>query len=339
MREARMMKKSRFTLVELLVSLGVFSILLILFMQFFSSMRLVWTNTEKKTLSHQDVRVAMDIVASVISNMYYTNSNYDYLPDDATGFNSWSRVQFPFRVERNNSDDRIPANMILATKSNLDFPGTVPVRFVGFFVPVPEEKLGVELTGNEKLLSCKEGFNKLFMTVLSNASKDLESDEDISATNRNVYHCFWPSPRFIDPDDDEKVMDVGGALSKLWENLKTKLKIEFDDKNLPKAPVQRIKLLDNVTEFKITMYDKNGHEIGGEVVSTAPYEIEIKLSTLSKEKFEAWCALKGGVDKEEKKDDEGKIPREYRQQNQNTYTRRIYIGDRWAMEEKYEKYN
>jgi len=55
--------RRNFTLVELLVSLGVFSILLVLFMQFFSGMRLAWTNTEKRTDASYSARIAMDMVA------------------------------------------------------------------------------------------------------------------------------------------------------------------------------------------------------------------------------------------------------------------------------------
>ena len=67
--------RKNFTLVELLVSLGVFSILLIVFMQFFSGMRLVWTNAEKNSTAHTDVRVAMDYLSVLLGSLYYSTAN------------------------------------------------------------------------------------------------------------------------------------------------------------------------------------------------------------------------------------------------------------------------
>ena len=64
-----MMRQSKFTLVELLVSMGIFSILLVVFMQFFSGMRLAWTNSEKRTDAHYSARIVMDMLSALTSNM------------------------------------------------------------------------------------------------------------------------------------------------------------------------------------------------------------------------------------------------------------------------------
>ena len=61
------MKRTNFTLVELLVSLGVFSILLLVFMQLFNSMRQGIEKTEKQVDTRYSVTVSMDTFSNIIS--------------------------------------------------------------------------------------------------------------------------------------------------------------------------------------------------------------------------------------------------------------------------------
>lgn len=298
-----MMRQSKFTLVELLVSMGIFSILLVVFMQFFSGMRLAWTNSEKRTDAHYSARIVMDMLSALTSNMYYTNAGTDKF--DKT-------VQFPFKLKRADNDASKPAALYFASKTNIDLPGTNPVRFIGiqYANPVNNDfKFG--LSDERKELYA------LYLTTISNAEKDA-ADENISAKNRNIYHRFWPAPEFL--DESNATTDAKGALNYMEKVLNSKLKPTGSEK------IEYIKLLDRVTEFKVRLFKENGDEYAASEKETTqmPHSLELTVSLLNESDFETW--LNTG------KNDE------FRLKNQMTFTRRIYIGDRWNMEDKYDKY-
>lgn len=298
--------RRNFTLVELLVSLGVFSILLVLFMQFFSGMRLAWTNTEKRTDASYSARIAMDMVAALAGSMYYTNASTDIM-DDA--------VQFPFLLKRAEAKSDAPAALYFASKTNIDLPGSNPIRFIGVQYATPDNDAAFKFNLSDE----RKELYALYLTVISNAEKDGE-DKDISAKNSDIYHCFWPAPSFGDPKNTSQVIDADTALTRLEEILNGKLKPGSGE-----TP-EFIKLLDHVTEFKVTLLKADGNELHKDTarVTEVPYAIEVTLSVLSDADFETW--LNTGKNKE------------FKLKNQMTFTRRIHIGKRWDMEEKYDEY-
>ncbi len=69
--------KSFFTLLELLVSMGVFAILMLALMQFFSSAQNIWTNSNTKTDMFDEARLAMNIIATDLQCLYYEDMHSD----------------------------------------------------------------------------------------------------------------------------------------------------------------------------------------------------------------------------------------------------------------------
>ena len=67
-----MKKRSNFTLVELLVTMGVFCILLMVSMQIFGSARKLWVRSEQKNSAFAAARTAMEFVAARIQTCVYT---------------------------------------------------------------------------------------------------------------------------------------------------------------------------------------------------------------------------------------------------------------------------
>lgn len=298
--------KFNFTLVELLVSLGVFSILLILFMQFFSGMRLVWTNTEKSNDTNYSVRITMDLLSELLGSAYYSNS-----PDF-----SGKTVQFPFHLKRNEGDFKKMSAVYFATKASCELPGNCSVRFIGVQCPNKDNAYGFKtVVDNSNKNIDKDDLNKIYLTVISNAKEDVAGN-DIKADNHEIYHCFWSSDgQFLDPANKTTPIGVKDALEKLGTKLDEKLK----------DPVQRIKLLDNVTEFRVRGFKADGTEITGDNVYEMPHEIEITISVLNDVDFATWSNSNFAND-------------EFRRQKQKTFSRRIYIGDRWKVEDKYENF-
>jgi len=60
----KLARKKSFTLIELIVSLGVFSVLTLMLMQFFTSVQQAWTSSERRARIYADSRVVFDMVAT-----------------------------------------------------------------------------------------------------------------------------------------------------------------------------------------------------------------------------------------------------------------------------------
>ena len=71
-------KKSFFTLLEVLVSMGVFSLLMLALMQFFSAAQGVWERTGNKAELFESAKTTMDIIANDLACAYY---EADHGPD------------------------------------------------------------------------------------------------------------------------------------------------------------------------------------------------------------------------------------------------------------------
>ena len=287
-------KVKNFTLVELLVSLGVFSILLIIFMQFFSGMRLVWTNAEKNANAHADVRIAMDMLSTLLSSLYYSTAN------TASG----EIGHFLFRIDTGTNE---PDELYFATKTKIDLAGSNPIRFIGVLIPNRAGNLGVP--DSQAAL-----YDKLYLTVLSNKE---------GGANAAVYRQLFP--QFVDASGDN-IISLATAATTLQDNLQGKL----DDNNTPGTDTEnRIKLLDNVVDFKVRLLKADGTAESGGVITAETREIEIAISVLSDSDYQEWVTTFGSTPV-------NAASLEFRALRQTTFTRRISIGDRSLLEDRYE---
>lgn len=297
-------KKYHFTLVELLVSLGVFSILLIIFMQFFSGARLVWTNSEKRTQVYTNSRVAMNTLSLLLNSLYYSSANV-YTPSEAG--------RFLFRVHQP-SNNILSHKIYFASKTVADLPGRNPIRFIGIQLPTPDDTTSYPNT------KCGDSdnplYNKLIMTVIS--------DED-------AYFgaLFPPFLRLTDPKDNPKAGDPG-ACADVIDDLCIAMN---GNKKLLAEPTtfeaSRIELLDKVTRFKVRVFDENGIELTVDsdrnIDNVVPFMIEISLAMLSDEDFTLWIGMKGGRNQ---KETAGSAAEAFRRKNEFMFVRRFYIGNR-----------
>ncbi|MBR2345184.1 MAG: type II secretion system protein [Lentisphaeria bacterium] len=100
--------KRKFTLVELLAAMAVFSVLLLVSMRLFSGAQNLWLNAEQKSRAFSDARVAMELIAARIQTLVYyenvpfsidQNNNYIWFAggmtedvrNDSTSKNSYYR--------------------------------------------------------------------------------------------------------------------------------------------------------------------------------------------------------------------------------------------------------
>jgi len=76
----RKIAKRRFTLIELVVSMGVFSVLMLMLMTFFNGAQKLWTMSEKRNALYADARVAMDMMAGMLQTVAYQSEPTTNMP-------------------------------------------------------------------------------------------------------------------------------------------------------------------------------------------------------------------------------------------------------------------
>ena len=101
--------RRRFTLVELLVSMGVLVIILGFILQFFIGSQRLWQSMEQRNSLYADARVAMDVMTTMLQNCFYSDGG------------------IPFSIRRDDYRDKI----YFATQSKQNLPGG-RLKYVSF---------------------------------------------------------------------------------------------------------------------------------------------------------------------------------------------------------------
>lgn len=107
----KILRKTNFTLVELIVAMAVFSILLLLMLQFFSGAQRIWNGMEKRNEIYANARIAMDLMTAQLQNTFYTNAG------------------IPFVIEDPDTDD---SKIYFATRTGDQFPGNSSLKYMTF---------------------------------------------------------------------------------------------------------------------------------------------------------------------------------------------------------------
>ena len=62
-----------YTIVEVMVAMGIFLVMMTIMMQFFTSAQKVWNLASKKNMMYADARVAMNLMTRELQSMLYDN--------------------------------------------------------------------------------------------------------------------------------------------------------------------------------------------------------------------------------------------------------------------------
>ena len=117
-------RKSSFTLLEIIVAMGVFSLLMAMTMQFFSGAQRIWSSSESRNTVYSDARVAMDLMATLLQSTYYKEN------------------ETPFIIVENKTTSPADRDAIyFATKSPLRPRGNTSLFFASFQVDGDNELL------------------------------------------------------------------------------------------------------------------------------------------------------------------------------------------------------
>lgn len=287
--------KKRFTLVELLVAMSVFSILLVLMMQFFSGSQKLWVSTEQKNDLYADARVAMDLMSTLLQGTFYASGGVPFIiqkdPNAPSGANAleYTQIYFP-------------------TQTQMDL-----IQDAGDVVFVSFRRGPASGSGTDSSVAGKENrTNELIMTIFAD-EKTNNLDEDFS--------FFFP------PYGAGTITSLEVARNKIESILNKKIELDEDGT----CPV----LLDNVTAFKIIPIEKKLSEtskmeavdINSSSYKKIPYAIEIQLSLMDKKNYDFWDKeLKGRTNLT---GDALKRANDFRLQHEHTFSRAIFLGDRW----------
>ena len=114
-------RKYHFTLAELLVSMAVFSLLLVLMMQFFSGARQLMTANDKRTALYSDARMAMDLMQLLLQSSFYNTT--DGMPFVIKGA--------PVNSNHNDTTMVWNSSIYFPSDSDMDLSKGSSVRFLG----------------------------------------------------------------------------------------------------------------------------------------------------------------------------------------------------------------
>lgn len=68
-------RRQRYTLIEVLASMGIFLILMMVLMQFFSAAKTLWMTSSRRNELYANARVALDLISRDVENAMYMNDN------------------------------------------------------------------------------------------------------------------------------------------------------------------------------------------------------------------------------------------------------------------------
>ena len=279
------MKKRRipFTLVELLVAVGLLSLIMMLLLQLFSGARKIWTSNEKTNNVYADARVAMELMADLLNTVQFSHGE-----DDATG-NRDKTKDMIFSLDTSTNSGCVifaasAASRNLPVKNN-------PVCFVSF-------RLGDSGNNNTK--------GKLFMVVYSDKN---------AASDAEFYKYFPPYSSFGSSRDAAK------------NNLKTQMNsLVGGYSGTAEGENEFCQVIaENVVAFKLNAYVLDNQQLvkksASDDVAEPPHMIEIRLTVLDADSYTRWQEISDATAKSD-----------YLKQHQRTFSRSVFIGDRWALE-------
>lgn len=319
--------KKSFTLVELLVSMGVFSVLLVLFMQFFSGTQKIWSAGEKNNVLDARARAVLNTLGNLVQCIYYTPGNTEY--DSSDHVLAAHKDSYFLRIDKGKTAgaaaaDVQPDALYCAVKAKLDLPGISQIRFISVQLP---NKLDSKYSGS--------GYAGLYGTLMVTVLGD---DDKVDKADAPHYTRFFPDFRMA-PSSYSSYPHGSSPYEKSFADL-----IGILDGKLTKngAEDTRFVLAKSVADFRIEAYK---YEASGSSEITAGLEqktaignryaldfepgvqgrvkiaLKITVDLLSDADYERWDALTGSA------------KTKFLAENKRTYSRLIYLGDRWSQQE------
>lgn len=283
-----MKKRNNFTLVELMVAMGVFVVLLMVSMQIFGGARKLWVRSEQKNNTFAAARAAMEFIAGRVQACAYTAEVpfAIYGRKGGSGQEYYTKIYFPTSVPMNRKNE--------SDGKDLDF---FDLRFIGF--------------------SLLEEDGVLEMRIFSDRRN---GDGKYPYFSRLIPPFNRPGRRALKTEDNVPKLTYTAACSEIDK----KLNPEAGGASTC-HPDDKLELIENVTSFKLISFNTPAKTAKSKIkrdnaskLNTPPYLLEIEISVIdSKANFKKWKEAGSEAEKVDIETESG-----------YTFRRAVLLGDR-----------
>jgi hypothetical protein len=321
---------SPFTLIELIVSMGIFIVIMLVLVQFMDVAQKLWLTCGKKTTTFEDARIAMDMITRDLQSVLYNEENS-------------TKGIYPFWHE---ADDRI--NFISSTLVGAN--GDAPVDV---YVPKIREIKWARTDSNAASGVRDLGIVKAYHPIASGTNLTTGVlVRAVTGDSSDWKYNFPYVPR--NTTNPQRVYSIWKAYAGSGSSpyLPTNPDYSGTTETVPSTGGSGfIQVIPYVVSLKFTCYNKAGQNIrdkngnGTPEESSAdcdyvynstesasssplPYMVLVDLTLLDRTSWEKWLAMGGNVNAP---DSDPAGARTFRQNNQRTFSKMIFIGERESL--------
>ena len=251
-------RRNPFTLVELLVAVGLLSLIVMLLLQLFSGAQRIWIASEKTNNVYSDSRVAMELMADLLNTVQFSHG------ENADGTAREKAKDMIFSLDSSTTDGGFDSNsVIFVSKSARDLPmKDNTTRFISF-------RLGDD--------SDEKTRGKIFMVIYSDKNNETA-----------FYKLFPPYASFGN--------SRGNALSDLKSKMNALVNDYKSSSGNGEYEYCQV-IAENVVAFKINAYTLNGGQLDKKAdaadIDEPPYLIELRMTVLDPDSYKRWQELSG----------------------------------------------
>ncbi|MFZ2653872.1 MAG: hypothetical protein WAX69_03080 [Victivallales bacterium] len=206
--------KNRFTLIELIASMGVFAVLMLILMTFFDSAQKTWTESYHRSIAYENARIAFDLIERDLQCIYYQQETVPFWHKAATD-ETWgsarnellsfvSETPVPPNSYCESRLCEIKYQLYYASTHDDEYDGWLMRSVTGDKTDLPDDNI-FDATSNP---TGKWNFNRNFAVGLSGTDKAFTGNTDSSDTFDRiipyvtdlVFTCYRRNGTEITPD-------------------------------------------------------------------------------------------------------------------------------------------
>ena len=296
-------RKAPFTLVEMVVSLGVFSILMLIMFQMFTSAQKSWLISKSRADAYENAKIALDLISRDLQCVYYTQTGTPFWHGAYTGWDEFSNNEILAFV----SATPVPPGITNSTLCEVKY----QLAYVADHSAANKDKDGWlrrSVTGDSS--GVKWNFSNNFIV-----GKDTSTNGATPPAPTAAFTAF----------EDDTPASVATSSSVSQKVIPHVLQLSFTCHKKPVLPA--------FPAGEEILPDANAGAPTAQKMP--PYSIKISLTLMDKGAWDKWCALSNApyplpADINDRKDvaSESDAAWEFRKNNQKTFTKTVFIGER-----------
>lgn len=302
----KILQISRFTLIELITAMAIFSVLMVIMMSFFSEAQQVWSESSKRSMVYDNAKIAMDLITRDLQCVMYTEN-------DASS-------QYPFWHENSNRINFITVTNVRSEAAQSSVCEVKYARSDGAITPN-------DLTGT----AIPAGW--LCRSVTAN---DLVVDTNPANAANKYNYDLCPK----NPADTDRVYSIWKGIDGSGTNPSS---ADFAQIIPYVVDLEFVCIaVDNDKNAFYNMLDSSGTPSANDgdygtwgIVwpnsgtnakpTPLPYAVQINLTLMDKDSWNKWIAF-GGLPSNPSGDPA--LAKEYREKMQRKFTKMIFLGNR-----------